>query len=252
MRRHRLLRATALVYVLLLHVLVGVLVGKTDFLTRAGRRLGLVPPEEKFSELVVSVVEQARVDRLTTGAALVVVGDSIAEQIDASRLAGDAINYGISGDTVRTLLWRLPVLRSIEHARAVVVNIGVNDLMHRPIPAIAADYRALLSSLPSSAALVMISPLPVDEKVASIRRSPHLRNATLRSLNAALRPMCEASPNCHFLDVWPVFGDGAAGGLRPSLHNGDGQHLSPEGSRALEGLIRAAIDAIPGAGGQPQ
>src|SRR5215207_360240 len=49
----------------------------------------------------------------------------------------------------------------------------------------AADYRALLTRLPPSTALVAISPLPVDETAAGVRRSPHLRNATLRSLNAA-------------------------------------------------------------------
>src|SRR5687767_5766522 len=111
MRRHRLVRRAALAYAVLLHVLVGVLVAKTDFLPCAGRRLGLVPPEEGFAGLAVAVVEQARRDRAVADAALVVLGDSIAGQIDASRLAGDAVNHGIGGDTTRTLLWRLPVLR---------------------------------------------------------------------------------------------------------------------------------------------
>ncbi|HYI84076.1 MAG TPA: GDSL-type esterase/lipase family protein, partial [Acetobacteraceae bacterium] len=242
MRRYRLVRRAAVIYVVLLHVLVGVLVVKTDFLPRVGKRLGLVPPDEReewFARLALPVVEQMRQDQAVAGSALIVLGDSIAEQIDATRLAGDAVNYGIPGDTTRTLLWRLPSLGSVERARAIVVNVGANDLRYRPVPAVAADYGALLTRLPPSAALVAISPLPVDQTVAGVGRSRHLRNATLRSLNAALRPMCEARPNCRFLDAWPVFSDGAAGGLRPFLHIGDGQHLSPAGSRALEALIRA-------------
>jgi lysophospholipase L1-like esterase len=240
------------IYVVLLHVLVGVLVAKTDFLPRVGKRLGLVPPDEReewFAKLALPVVEQVRRDRAVAGSALVVLGDSIAEEIDATRLAGDAVNYGIGGDTTRTLLWRLPALGSVEHARAVVVNVGVNDLKYRPVPAIAADYRALLARLPPSAALVVVSPLPVDEAAAYVRRTPHLRNDALGSLNAALRPVCEERPNCRFLDAWPVFWDGAAGGLRPLLHIGDGLHLSPAGSRELEALIRGTMDAAPGSSG---
>ena len=124
----------AVVYAVLLHVLVGVLVGKTDFLTRVGKRLGLVPPEEKVRRARALGGGAGAPRPADAGAALVVLGDSIAEQIDASRLAGDAVNYGIGGDTVRTLLWRLPVLRSVEHARAIVVNIGVNDLMYTAHP----------------------------------------------------------------------------------------------------------------------
>jgi lysophospholipase L1-like esterase len=244
-RRRALVRAAALGYVALLHVAIGVLVAKTDFLRRAGTRLGLVPPEERTVELAVTVVEQARQDRTAADGALVLLGDSIATQLDGSRIAGDAVNYGIGGDTTRTLLWRLPLLRSVESARVVVANVGVNDLRFRPVPAIAADYRALLAAFPPSARLVMISPLPVDERFVSARGRPDLGNDALRSLNAAVRPLCEARPGCRFLDAWPVFWDGAAGGMRRSLHRGDGLHLSPEGSRALEALIRSAIGELP-------
>ncbi|MBD0272010.1 MAG: hypothetical protein ICV73_08775, partial [Acetobacteraceae bacterium] len=199
-------RRAALAYAASLHALVVVLVAAPDLPTRLGKRWGLVPPddmEDRFAELTLPVVEQARRDRAVPEGALVVLGDSIAKQIDASRLGGNAANYGIGGDTVRTLIWRLPVLPSVERARAVVLNAGVNDLKYRPVAEIAADYRALLGRLPPSAALVVVSPLPVDEGAPWPRRSPHLRNAVLRSLNAALRPVCEERPNCRFADAWP-------------------------------------------------
>ena len=242
-------RRAVLAYAALLHAFAFVPVAAPDLPARLGKRWGLLPPddmEDRFVELTLPVVEQARLDRAVPDAALVVLGDSIAKQIDAARLGGNAVNRGIGGDTVRMLIWRLPVLPSVERARAVVVNAGVNDLKYRPAPAIAADYRALLARLPPSAAVVMVSPLPVDEGAPWPRRSPHLRNADLRSLNAALRPVCEERPNCRFVDAWPAFWDAAAGGLRPSLHSGDGLHLSPAGSRELEALIRGAMGARAG------
>lgn len=252
MGRRRFVRRAALAYVALLHVLVAVLVAKTDVLARAGRRLGLVPPEERTAALVVSVVEQARRDLTADGGALVLLGDSLATQLEASRIAADAVNYGIGGDTVRTLLWRLPLLRSVERARLAVVLVGVNDLKFRPVPAVAADYRALLAAFPPAVDLVVVPPLPVDERVVSTRHSPGLRNADLRALNAALRPLCEARPRCRFADAWPVFWDGAAGGMRADLHDGDGLHLSAAGSRALEALVRSAAAAIPQSGARPE
>lgn len=250
-RRRSLLRAAALGYVALLHVVIGVLVARTDFLRRAGVRLGLLPRAERTAELSISVVEQARQDQGAAGGALVLLGDSIATQLDAARIAGDAVNYGIGGDTTRTLLWRLPLLRSVESARTVVVIVGVNDLGLRPVPAIAADYRALLAAFPPAAVLVVVSPLPVDEAFVSAYGRPGLGNAALRSINAALRPLCEARPGCRFLDAWPAFWDGAAGNMQRSLHRGDGLHLSPAGSRALEDLIRAAVGADPGQDAPP-
>jgi lysophospholipase L1-like esterase len=245
---HPFVRGAVLVYVALLHVVVGVALLKTNVLLLAGRKLGIVPGQEMTAEFVAVIVEQARRDASVTGAATVLIGDSLAEALDATRIAGDAVNYGIGGDTVRTLLYRLPVLRSVERARAVVVNIGVNDLSRRTVATIGADYQTLLSRLPSSAPVVAISVLPVDETVGEIRRHAYLRNANMRSLNAAIRPICEKRPNCRFLDVWPALADGASGGLRPYLHNGDGLHLSPAGNRALEGLIRAELAATGPAG----
>ena len=248
-RNGRFARRAALAYVALLHAAVALLVAAPDLPTRLGKRWGLLPPddmEDRFVELALPVVEQARLDRAVPDAALVVLGDSIAKQIDAGRLGRDAVNYGIGGDTVRMLIWRLPVLRSVEGARAVVVNAGVNDLKYRPALAVAADYRLLLARLPASAAVAMVSPLPVDEAAPWPRRGPHLRNDALRSLGAALRPVCEERPNCVFVDAWPAFADGATGGLWPSLHNGDGLHLSPAGSRELEALIRGALGARAG------
>ena len=251
MRRRRLLRLAALGYLVLLHAVVVVLLAKTDILVRAGRRLGLAQPEERFPALVVDVVEQARADLAAAegGAPLVLLGDSIATQLDAGRIADGAVNYGIGGDTMRTLLWRLPLLRSVARARAAAVNVGVNDLKFRTVPAVADDYRALVAAFPPAVALAMVSPLPVDERVFATRQNPGLNNASLRALGAAMRPVCEARPRCRFVDAWPVFEDPATGGMRPGLHNGDGVHLSEAGSRALEALLRNAVSALAGAGG---
>lgn len=232
---------------------MAVLLARTDALPRAGRRLGLVPPEERPAALLAAVVEQARQDLAEEGsAALVLLGDSLAAQLDAARIVPGAVNYGLGGDTVRILLWRLPLLRSVERARAAAMAVGVNDLKFRPVPTVAEDYRALLAAFPPALTLLVVSPLPVDERLVSARHSPGLRNADLRALGAALRTLCAARPGCRFVDAWPVFLDSTTGGLRAALHEGDGIHLSADGARALEGLVRNGLVALPppGAGSE--
>jgi lysophospholipase L1-like esterase len=227
-------------YIALLHAVVLVLVLKTDFLLLAGKTLGFLPPEEWSADIAWAAVDLAARDAAAAPGAVVLVGDSIIAQL-APEFAGDTgfADLGLGGDTTRTLLRRLPGLRSIGTAARLVIGVGVNDLKYREVPEIAKDYAALLAHVPAALRVTVVSVLPVDERSGILARRPYLRNATITRLNQALRLVCEARPACRFLDAWPgMTGPGLHG---PELHGDDGWHLSRAGSAELARLIRAEV-----------
>lgn len=239
--RRRLLRLSLAAYLAALHLLIAVLIVKTNFLLLAGKTLGWIPPEEWNEGLYEKILDQAERDRTVGSGAIVLIGDSIIEQLDARLVSAAAINFGAGGDTTRTLLRRLPTMRSIDSADAVVLGIGVNDFKYRDVPEILVDYERVLRRLGPSRPLVMVSVLPVNERAAEIRGRPYLRNDRIARLNLALRDLCDARVSCRFADVWPAMMNEAEGGLRHALHGSDGWHLSPEGNRMLAQIITTAL-----------
>jgi lysophospholipase L1-like esterase len=228
MGRARVKRAVFALYLLALHALVLLLLVKTDFSTRAGKTLGWLPPEE-FSELYYRTVlaQAARAKTVPPGGWLL-LGDSIVAGLDPSRIAPGAANFGLAGDTVRTLAARLPTLGTLDRAGAIVLGVGVNDLKYRQPAQIAADYTALLAALPRVPVLALL-PLPVDEAGPAALARAYLRNALIAALDDAERTACTARPRCT-----PV--------AAPRVQYGpDGWHLSASGSEALADVLREHI-----------
>jgi len=227
----QLTRLLFLTYVLALHVVIGVLVLKTNFLLLAGKTLGLLPPEEWSLPLYARIVGQAAQDATVRPGGVTLLGDSLMEQLDAGLIAGDAVNVGVGGSTTRTLAAEIPVLRSLEQSRGVVLEIGVNGLKYRPIDAIAHDFAAVLDQLANVPWLMTISVLPVDPKGNAARQRPYLRNDTIAALNNELRAVCQARRSCRFVDV-------SVSVSRGDAYGPDGWHLSAAGNHALATMIR--------------
>ena len=223
-------------YIVLLHAVLLVLVVKTNFLLLAGKTLGFLPPEEWNTELATRLLEQAGEDKTVPPGQVVLLGDSIIAQLDARQITQDTVNFGIGGDTTRTLHVRLPVLRSVPRGRAAVIGVGVNDLKYRPVEQIARDYQTMLDQLPPMLPVLAVSVLPVDENGPAARQRPYLRNAHARALNAEIKRLCAARAGCGFLDAWPVLAQDA-------VHAGDGWHLSAKGNLLLARAIRDALPA---------
>lgn len=212
-------------YLLALHGGVLALVVKTDFLVRAGKTLGWLPPEEFTPGFYRAALDQAaRAAALAAPPPVVLLGDSIVAALDPAQVAPGAADFGLGGETTRTLLARLGTLRPAMGARAVL-GVGVNDLKYRDPPQIAADYAKLLAALPP---VVALAPLPVD--AAAARGRPYLREARIAALDAAVQAACAARPGCVFVDA----GDAA-------LHGPDGWHLSPAGSAAVAARLARAL-----------
>ncbi len=221
-------RAAVALYFLALHALVLVLLVKTDFSTRAGKTLGLLPPEEFSEPYYRAVLAQAAQAKTVAPGGWLLLGDSIVAGLDAARVAPGAANFGLAGDTVRTLAARLPTLAVLDGATGIVLGVGVNDLKYRQPSEIGAEYAALLAGLPRVPILALL-PLPVDEAGPAARARPYLRNTRIAAVAEAERTACTARPRCT-----PV----VAGAVQ---YGPDGWHLLAAGYQALADDIKESI-----------
>lgn len=233
-----------LLYMISLHVLIGTLLLKTNFFYLAGKTLGWVSPEvssEWTLPLLSLALADAKRDRQVPSGSILLVGDSLIKQVDARQIDDNAFNFGIGGDTTRTLKARLPVLRSAEQASVVVMGIGINDLKYRQATEVLKDYVEVLDTLPNRPSLILLSLLPVNESSRVIQQLPNLRNSEIRSLNSEIKRICDSRAKCQFLDVTATFANPQNSTLRTVFDRGDGLHLSTHGSQTLGELIASAV-----------
>lgn len=223
-------------YICLLHLALLILVLKTNFLTLAGKTLGIIPPEEWNDSLFLRMLDAAKHDKQSSPGAVVLIGDSLVASLGEVHSQTSTVNLAIGGDTVRTLKRRLPTLRAVDAARVVVVGVGVNDLKYRRTTEIAHEHAGLLAELPAGIPVISLAVLPVDEQGTAARQRNYLRNDFIRELNGKLRLSCNARSNCRYLDVEPAFFT-EDGKTRRDFYAQDGWHLSKKGAQAVSELI---------------
>ncbi|MBO0709730.1 MAG: hypothetical protein J2P47_00460 [Acetobacteraceae bacterium] len=223
-------------YLLFLHIFVGVLLLKTNFLHLVGKTLGRIPPDEWSLPLCLNVLEQAEADARVPRGAVVLLGDSIIAELDRTEIGRDVVNFGLGGDTTKTLYSRLAALHSVAQSGEVVVGVGVNDLKYRAVSQIARDYARVLDRLVAVPRVLVLSVLPIDDAGQAARELPYLRNRNIQALNGDLRTLCEQRTNCRFLDAWP-----AVSAATEDVYGGDGWHLSAAGRHVLADFLRNAL-----------
>jgi lysophospholipase L1-like esterase len=228
-------------YVLALHGVLAFIVFKTNFLPLARKTLGWEPPEERNVALYQAMVQWSVRDRLVPDGALVVLGDSLLQDLGAEELGGEVHSFALGGTTVSTLLEGLALLPSTKRAGCLVLGVGANDLKYREPEAVAREYATLLAALPADVNLVALPILPVDETCAAVVQRPYLSNARLRELDRRLAECCMERARTTRVDVSELVAED--GNLRADLHAGDGWHLSDEGDRVLGRAIARAVDA---------
>ena len=246
--RRRPVVIAAVLWGLLVHALLAGLLLRTDALERIGRRLGHPPPEPEITALYREMVAyHARGDAGVPDGAVIVLGDSHVQGLAVTAIAPGAVNYGIGMDTTWGLLQRLPQhAGSLGRARAIVLAIGVNDLLRtgRDDAAIRQLRARLVAALPADVPLLIGALLPVD---ASRLRQPAGLNARIDALNATLAADAEAwrrqGRRVAVVDAGPALRD-ATGGLAPAWHLGDGLHLNAAGNAIWAAALRRGLDAL--------
>jgi lysophospholipase L1-like esterase len=225
-------------YLVALHLVVLVVLAKSNFIYLAEKTLGLRPPEERTLGLYAAEIDKLAIDRRVPGHSLVLLGDSIMAEVDPKRISEDTYNLAVGGLTARTLGEMAPAIRSIGGARGIVLGVGVNDLKYRDVAQIKSDYDRLLARFTSHARTIVLSVLPVLENGPAARARSYLNAGRINSLNQGIEELCKRHPDCTYLDTAAAM-FGAAPEAHAANFGPDGWHLSQQGSDLLAGLIAA-------------
>lgn len=223
------------VYLIGLHILLALILWKSDFLQKVGYRLGFITPWPHHQKMMTY---HQQMDSVVPDESVIFIGDSIIQSLPVSAVVPNGVNYGIGGDTTVTVLKRIPEYKSLDRAEAVVLLIGINDLRWRSNPEILETFGILLQKIPEGPKVFIVSILPVNPT----RRAIVAENATLRieQLNREFRLRTTNRKNAVFIDVHDQLAD-AEGFLASKYDNGDGLHLSPIGYQVFIDGIRLAL-----------
>lgn len=165
----------------------------------------------------------------------VFLGDSIIANLHPELHISGALNYGVPGDTTPGILYRLRKLTLVRSTEALIIQGGINDLgFGRAFDRDTIEnFRKMIAEAPPTARLIVIGPLPVDERV-DLSFAGY--NARIRAINFSVAGTCLNRPRCWFIDGSAL--RDRSGNLDPVHHrSGDAVHLNDEGNRRLLTLL---------------
>ena len=123
------------------------------------RKLGILKAGEFEGSYKRFAAAFARSDARARPGAIVFLGDSIMRDLDTSSIARHTLNLAIPTDTTAGVLKRSQTYRSLATARGVVIGVGVNDLVWRPIPEALRNYRSILELVPQATPVLALAVL---------------------------------------------------------------------------------------------
>jgi lysophospholipase L1-like esterase len=242
----------AVAYFAILHLFVGLLLWKSDFIYKVNARLGwsasLDYAADRKSRQAAHVYLD-RTDQAIRGAhPAALIGDSIVRDLPADMTSTHSLNLGLGGIGTGDIARILAAYPSLSSASATVLSIGINDLCIDRIDnaEFSRRIRKLSGILPREPRLLWISIAPVGAS-ASSAACPIAPDQITRA-NAAIAAECALLPTCRYVDSYTAL-VGANGYLKDDFHLGDGIHLSRRGyqiwSQALFPHLKAQA-SVPG------
>lgn len=201
-------------------------------------RAGAAPSAES-SFAAVQRGHLLRLDGASVPGRVVFLGSSTFQGLDVSAVTPLGLNLSIGGDTLAGLSARAARYRSLASARAVVVNIGLNDLLNDcAMPRSGVD--ALWPLLPATLPVVVVGVQQIDAQRHKQKCGGALPGL-ISAYNGALADACGGRPGCRF--VANPLGAQSVGsaGTDSALREADGIHLSVAGYRALAAALRRAL-----------
>jgi lysophospholipase L1-like esterase len=223
-------------YILCLHILLLVMLVKSNFVTKMSYVVGALAPEltTHYYQMLAS---HKRMDATVPSNATVFIGDSITAGLATSAVAAYSVNYGIGSDTTFGVLNRLPWYKSLHSANAIIIAIGVNDLPRRDNDSILLNYKKILDLLPHNTTVIVSAILPVDERVARLQAY----NSRITAINTALQHLVAQYSHTVFINCSDAL-QGADGNLSTAYHSGDGIHLSAAGYQTWINQLKQTLD----------
>lgn len=233
------MRLTLIIYFVVLHALLALVLWKSDFVAKVAEKLSGMARGSEFPDHYGLMVSHHRMgDGHVPDGAVVFIGDSMVQGLCVAAVAPRAVNYGISNDTTRGVLGRLPHYSSLDRAQAIVIAIGVNDLRYRANEDIVDNCGKILDRLPGSVPVVMSAVLPVAHEGGD--SCEDLNEARIRPLNERLAELAGKREGVVFADAGGLL-SGPRGNLRRDCHLGDGRHLNNEGYRIWIEVLKGAL-----------
>lgn len=230
-------------YVVLLHIVLGVVLWKSDFLEGLSYRLGLGDrPELTGYYYTILNVHDSFVDIVPDGA-VIFIGDSITQRLNVSAVHPLSVNYGIGGDTTIGVLKRLSTYMSVlERSQCIVLAIGTNDTRYRSVDEAIANYSRILDRLPRDRPVIASAVLPVDDQANPRQLSEAV--GWRMDFNIKLHQLVEQREWVIFVDHDNYLDTNGDGRLDQQFHNGDGLHLNAAGNLQWTQSLRRAISNL--------
>ncbi len=225
------------IYLILLHLVLGVILVRYSLFS-------FIPSDSSVSESVSlpdthfkrMVYFHERMDASVPDGSVIFIGDSITQGLCVSAVSSLSVNYGIGADTTAGVLRRVGHYDSMQRARAIVLAVGINDLLQRGAQEIGKDHETILDMLPIDVPVIVSAVLPIDEKI----RDDTLRNSEIIVLNRVLRELSVERPYVYFVDIRSQIVD-ESGDLSAKYHIGDGLHLNSSGYALWIKALREAL-----------
>ena len=219
----------------LLHLALGLVLMKSDFLQRIGHQLG-IQKSELTKHYLSMLAYHSRIDKQIPDGATVFIGDSITQSLAVSNVAANSFNFGIGSDTTYGVLQRLDTYRHLHRAKTIVLAIGINDLKVRDPEETLLNYERILNKLPKGVNVVISTLHPVDDQL----RGRGVNNQRIQQINRGLKILAKASEQRVYTDISSLI-SGSDGNLKAAYHVGDGIHLTPAGYALWTVALRDAI-----------
>ena len=230
--RHGLLVAIAIHLALMLLLLAKLLPMTFESLTSNAAK-----PPSHFQDMVAY---QLRGDVLVPPGRIIFLGDSLTQGLPVSAITDIGLNYGIGSDDTQGLLLRIPRYASLNHARAIVLTIGINDLKTVSVDSFKHRYIDVLSALPKHVQIHCNALLPLD--IRARKDWQGRSNELIQQVNLQIKQQCHDRGH-RFSSAWENLADDS-GNLGATLHDGDGLHLNASGNALwIRQLRRELADA---------
>lgn len=182
----------------------------------------------------------SRLDGASLPGRVVFLGSSTFQGLDVSAVTPFGLNLGLGGDTLPGLVERAAHYRALGEARAVFINIGLNDLMQQcRLPDM--PLSTLLSLIPPPTPVIVAGTQGVAPSQHGARCNGQI-NTLATDLNQQFSTACTQRPGCTFVPH-PITPGVDSPEIR-QLQDPDGIHLSANGYRVFIDSLRKSLHTI--------
>lgn len=165
-----------------------------------------------------------RIDNNLTQGYNVFIGDSLIQGLAVSEINSKSVNYGIGNDTTYGVIKRLPLYKSIFHAKNVIFSIGHNDIRQRKENDIIQNFKTIIEYIPSNKKVIICAIFLVDENI----QMGEVTNLKIQKLNNKIKSLILNYSNVSYLDINLHLSLNE--NLSSQYHIGDGIHLNKRGN----------------------